>query len=191
MLIICFSDLQCINTTFVKGNGKIANCLINELTHAFIVGVMYTSPCHRFIECTDVISVNSHPIIYNYSFYYKRKAEQKLNNNIIQNVAYLAVHQQTTEQTEEDYNTIPDINFPINNDSNNYYEDIIAGEHTYINTSTIPLENSYANISEHPPPPVQTSSQEPLHMSESENTITYQMSAETGDDQYTKLICRQ
>ena len=106
-------------------------------------------------------------------YYSKGKTKQKLNDNITQNVAYLAVHQQTTTQTEEDYSTIPDINFPINNDSN--YEDIIAGEHTYINTSTIPLENTYANItSEAPPPSVQTYLEESLHMSESENAITYQ-----------------
>ena len=105
-------------------------------------------------------------------YYSKGKAKQKLNDNITQNVAYLAVHQQTTTQTEEYYSTIPDIDFTINNDSN--YEDIIAGEHTYINTSTIPLESTYENISQPPPQPVQTYSEEPLNMSDSENTITYQ-----------------
>ena len=106
---------------------------------------------------TMLIVILLFTIILYHSFYYKRKAEQKLNDNITQNVAYLAVHQLTTTH-EEDYSTIPDIDFTINNDSN--YEDIITGEHTYINTSTIPLESTYENISEPPPPPVQTSSQE-------------------------------
>ena len=37
VLIICFSDLQCINTTFITGNSKIItySCLINELTQCF------------------------------------------------------------------------------------------------------------------------------------------------------------
>ena len=99
-----------------------------------------------------------------YSFYHKWKTEQNLNDNITQNVAYLTVHQQTTTQTEEDYSIISDINFTINNNSN--YEDIIAGEHTYLNTSTILLERTYANIPEPPPQPVQTSSEEHHHLSE-------------------------
>ena len=153
MLVICFSDLQCINTTFVTGNGKIIT-FIYELTHAFIVGVMSPSLPLLVTGLLSVLILSMltvillFTIILYYSFYYKRKAEQKLNDNITQNVAYLTVHQQTTTQTEEDYSTIPDIDFPINNDPN--YKDIIAGEHTYINTSTIPLENTYENIISEP-----------------------------------------
>ena len=70
MILICFSDLQCINTTFVTGNSKRTNLYIlitcdNYTSSHYRCNVIFSSsPCHWFM-CTDINNVNSHPIIHN------------------------------------------------------------------------------------------------------------------------------
>ena len=183
MLIICFSDLQCVNTTFTTGYSKRTDVCILIITLPLIAGIMSDTSSFPLLvigllSLLILICILLATICY---LLYTSIAEQKAED-VTQNPV-----QSTPNETEGDYNTIQALNIPTIYDYDFDDDDIETRNHIprspYTSTSNIPLEVLHASMAEQPQtldePQLKTASEEPLNLNlpgwgESENTTTYQ-----------------
>ena len=194
MLIICFNDLQCVNTTFTTGNSKRTGEYIqhdNYTSLTLIAGVMSDTSSFPLLVIgllsllilLILICILLATICY---LLYTSIAEQKAAQNPVERT--VLDQQNTPDETEGDYNTMPALNIPTIYDYDFDDDDIETRNHNiprsaYTSTSNIPLEVLYASMPEQPQtldvPQLKTASEEPLNLNlpgwgESENTTTYQ-----------------